>query len=55
MTLFSNLLGSTSSKYEILAEPFESNLTRAASQSVDNASRIIEADEFEETDFKPKE
>jgi len=38
----------------ILTEPFESNLTRAARQSVDNASRIIEADEFEETDFKPK-
>ncbi len=38
----------------ILAEPFESNLTRAARQSVDNASRIIEADEFQETDFNPK-
>jgi preprotein translocase subunit SecA len=39
---------------DILAEPFESNLTRAARQSVDNASRIIEADEFEETDFTPQ-
>ena len=39
----------------ILNEPFESNLTRAARQSVDNASRIIEADEFEETDFKTKQ
>lgn len=38
----------------ILAEPFESNLTKAARQSVDNASRIIDADEFEETDFKTK-
>ena len=38
----------------ILAEPFESDLTRAARQSVDNASRIIEGDEFEETDFKSK-
>jgi preprotein translocase subunit SecA len=38
----------------ILAEPFESNITRAARQSVDNASRIINAAEFEETDFTPK-
>ena len=38
----------------ILAEPFESDLTRAARQSVDNASRIVEADEFQETDFKSK-
>ena len=39
---------------DILAEPFESNLTRAARQSVDNASRIIDATEFQETDFTPK-
>lgn len=39
----------------ILTEPFESNLTRAARQSVDNASRIIEADEFEEADFNTKQ
>jgi len=38
----------------ILNEPFESNLTRAARQSVDNASRIIDAEEFQETDFKTK-
>jgi preprotein translocase subunit SecA len=38
----------------ILSEPFESNLTRAARQSVDNASRIINAEEFAETDFKTK-
>jgi preprotein translocase subunit SecA len=38
----------------ILAEPFESNLTRAARQSIDNAARIIDAEEFEETDFKTK-
>ncbi|HUC95620.1 MAG TPA: preprotein translocase subunit SecA [Candidatus Saccharimonadia bacterium] len=35
----------------ILNEPFESDLTRAARQSVDNASRIIESDEFQEADF----
>lgn len=39
----------------ILNEPFESNLTRAARQSVDNASRIIDAEEFQETDFKSKQ
>jgi preprotein translocase subunit SecA len=39
----------------ILDEPFESNLTRAARQSVDNASRIIDAEEFQETDFKTKQ
>ena len=39
---------------DILGEPFESNLTRAARQSVDNASRIIDATEFQETDFTPK-
>jgi preprotein translocase subunit SecA len=38
----------------ILNEPFESELTKAARQSVDNASRIIDADEFTETDFQPK-
>lgn len=40
---------------KILNEPFESNLTRAARQSVDNASRIIETEEFQETDFKTKQ
>lgn len=39
---------------EILTEAFESNLTRAARQSVDNATRIIEGDEFSETDFTPQ-
>jgi preprotein translocase subunit SecA len=35
----------------LVSETFESNLTRAARQSVDNSSRIVEAEEFEETDF----
>ncbi|HEY5268314.1 MAG TPA: hypothetical protein VII94_04225 [Candidatus Saccharimonadales bacterium] len=39
----------------ILNEPFESNLTRAARQSVDNASRIIDGEEFQETDFRTKQ
>ncbi len=34
-------------------EPIETELTRAARKSVDNADRIIEADEFSEKDFKP--
>ncbi len=33
--------------------PVETELTRAARHSVDNADKIIEADEFEETDFIP--
>jgi preprotein translocase subunit SecA len=40
---------------KILTEPFESDLTRAARKSVDNASKIIEADEFHETDFETKQ
>jgi preprotein translocase subunit SecA len=32
----------------------ETELTRAARGSVDNASRIVEADEFKETDFTPQ-
>jgi len=35
-----------------LDKPIETELTRAARQSVDNADRIIEAEEFEEKDFK---
>lgn len=34
-----------------LDEPAETELTRAARQAVDNADRIIDVDEFEETDF----
>jgi preprotein translocase subunit SecA len=34
-----------------LEAPVETELTRAARQSVDNATRIIEAEEFKETDF----
>jgi preprotein translocase subunit SecA len=34
-------------------EPTETELTRAARKSVDNADRIIEAEEFHETDFVP--
>lgn len=37
---------------EDLNQPIETELTRAARQSVDNASRIVEAEEFHETDFK---
>lgn len=33
--------------------PTETELTRAARHSVDNADQIIEADDFEETDFVP--
>jgi preprotein translocase subunit SecA len=33
--------------------PVETELTRAARHSVDNANKILEADEFEETDFVP--
>jgi preprotein translocase subunit SecA len=36
---------------EDLDEPIETELTRAARQSVDNADKIIQVDEFEETDF----
>lgn len=35
-------------------EPIETELTRAARQSVDNADKIIEAEEFQEVDFVPK-
>ena len=36
-----------------LDEPTETELTRAARKSVDNADQIIEAEEFQETDFVP--
>jgi preprotein translocase subunit SecA len=36
-----------------LEQPTETELTRAARQSVDNADRVINAAEFKETDFKP--
>jgi len=36
---------------EELDRPIETELTRAARQSVDNADRIIDAEEFEEKDF----
>ena len=36
-----------------LNRPVETELTRAARHSVDNANKILEADEFEETDFVP--
>lgn len=35
-------------------EPTETELTRAARQSVSNADRILEAEEFHETDFVPR-
>lgn len=34
-------------------EPIETELTKAARKSVDNADKIIEAEEFHETDFVP--
>ncbi len=37
---------------EELDKPTETELTLAARQSVDNANKIIEAEEFQETDFK---
>lgn len=37
-----------------LDRPIETELTRAARQSVDNASKIIEAEEFHEADFVPQ-
>jgi preprotein translocase subunit SecA len=36
-----------------LDRPIETELTRAARLSVDNADTIIEAEEFEESDFSP--
>ena len=39
---------------QTLAAPIETDITRAARYSVDNASRIVEADEFEESDFVVK-
>lgn len=35
-------------------EPIETDLTRAARKSVDNADQILEAEEYHETDFVPK-
>lgn len=40
--------------FEHLDAPIETELTRAARKSVDNADRIIEAEEFRETDFVPQ-
>ncbi len=37
-----------------LDESVETELTRAARQSVDNANKILQAEEFDETDFVPK-
>jgi hypothetical protein len=36
-----------------LARPVETELTLAARGSVDNASKILEAEEYQETDFTP--
>lgn len=35
-------------------EPIETELTRAARNSIDNADKIIEGEEFQETDFVPQ-
>ncbi len=37
-----------------LDQPIETELTKAARHSVDNADRIVEADEFHEVDFVPQ-
>lgn len=37
-----------------LARAVDTELTRAARYSIDNANQIVEAEEFKETDFKPK-
>jgi hypothetical protein len=37
-----------------LDEATDTELTRAARKSVDNADRIIDAEEFRETDFVPE-
>ena len=37
---------------EELEEVVETDLTRAAGRSVDNASKIVQAEHFEESDFK---
>ncbi|GAC1387177.1 MAG: preprotein translocase subunit SecA [Candidatus Saccharimonadales bacterium] len=39
---------------ESLEQPIETDLTRAARSSVDNADQIIDAEEFHETDFVPQ-
>ena len=38
---------------DMVDQPIETELTRAARKSVDNADKIIEAEEFVETDFVP--
>ncbi len=45
------LFSAEPSSIEDLDEPIETELTRAARQSVDNADKILDADEFEEIDF----
>lgn len=45
------LFSAEPSSIEDLDEPIETELTLAARQSVDNADKILDADEFEETDF----
>jgi hypothetical protein len=37
-----------------LQKPIETELTLAARGSVDNASQITQADEYQETDFSPE-
>ncbi len=39
---------------KILNSTADTDLTRAAQRSVANANQIVEAEEFQETDFKPK-
>jgi preprotein translocase subunit SecA len=36
-----------------LTQPAETDLTRAARRSVDNADKVVDVEEFHETDFKP--
>lgn len=39
---------------EVMGRAVETDLTRAARGSVDNASQILKADQYSETDFKPE-
>jgi len=45
------LFSAEPANFDDLDEPIETDLTRAARQSVDNADKILDATEFEETDF----
>ena len=52
--IVSNLYRAQPVDESALQRAVDTELTRAARSSVDNASQITQAEEFEETDFKPK-